>query len=714
MTALAAVPLLVLGPGAAPASAAPLPGGLGPCVPGDCPDPFPGINNGPIAGRDNAISMFVGDDFLVRGSAAEAEGRVVVLDDFDMNKDAQASQAYNVGEAGVGSRVAPPVGADWLTTGGDITVATGQQVLAEAGVVRYAGSLTGTVEATLTQDDAAVTPYTALRDELTTASHCYARVDGAPRTPTGTAVNQGFQTLFTGDGTSALQVFNVDFNLTGPSGAQQGIVFAGIPDDATILVNIVGANRTLNTYSGGIDDATDPLNAYRERLLWNIPDATTVNLTGTGQFQGSFLIGEQSSATTVTLPGINGRFFTTGSLTHTSAATGGGGQEFHAYPFNGDLPDCTTPQPVTGAVEVLKTDSETDAALPGATFQLWEETNGTAGLQTDGATPDTTVGASCTTDAEGTCSRTVETGTYYWQETEAPDGYDLPDPAVFGPLVLTEENADTGVSVTATNTSTPTDPTTGSVEVLKTDSETDAALPGATFQLWEETNGTAGLQTDGATPDTTVGASCTTDAEGTCSRTVETGTYYWQETEAPDGYDLPDPAVFGPLVLTEENADTGVSVTATNTSTPIPPGPGTVKLLKTDADSGRPLPGATFELWEETNGREDLQTGGSDPDTRVGTACTTNGAGLCSFDDLDHGTYYLRETGVPDGYVLPGDPVAGPYVVSGDQEVVIARLANDRDDKPCKDTGYGYGYGHGHGDDAYGSCPGRKGYAGAA
>ncbi|MFJ1743367.1 choice-of-anchor A family protein [Streptomyces microflavus] len=714
MTAFAAVPLLVLGPGAVPASAAPLPGGLGPCVPGDCPDPFPGINNGPIAGRDNAINLFVGDDFLVRGSAAEAEGRVVVLDDFDMNKDAQAGQAYNVGEVGVGSRVPPPVGADWLTTGGDITVATGQRVLAEAGVVRYAGTLTGTVEATLIQDDAAVAPYAALRDELTTASRCYARVDGAPRTPTGTAVNQGTQTLFTGDGTSALHVFNVDFDLTGPSGAQQGIVFAGIPDGATILVNIVGANRTLNTYSGGIDDATDPLNAYRERLLWNIPDATTVNLNGTGQFQGSFLVGEQSSSTTVTLPGVNGRFFTTGSLTHTSAATGGGGQEFHAYPFNGDLPDCTTPPPVTGAVEVLKTDSETGAALPGASFQLWEETNGTPGLQTGGGDPDTSVGASCTTDAEGACSRTVETGTYYWQETAAPDGYDLPDPAVFGPLVLTDENASAGVSVTAANTRTPIDPTTGVVKVLKTDSETGAALPGASFQLWEETNGTPGLQTGGGDPDTSVGASCTTDAGGACSRTVETGTYYWQETAAPDGYDLPDPAVFGPLVLTEENASAGVSVTATNTRTPVPPDTGTVKLLKTDADSGRPLPGATFELWEETNGREGLQTGGSDPDTRVGTSCTTNGAGRCSFGDLDHGTYYLRETGVPDGYVLPGDPVSGPYVVSGDQEVVIARLANSRDDKPCEDTDYGYGYGHGGGDDAYGSCPGRKGHAGAA
>lgn len=597
--ALAAAPVLLLGPGAASAVAEPLPGGLGPCVPGDCPDPFPGINNGPIAGRDNAISIFVGDDFRVRGSAAEAEGRVVVLDAFDMDKDAQASQIYNVGEAGVSSRVAPPAGSDWLTTGGDITVATGQRLLAEEGVVRYAGTLTGTVEATLAADPDAAGPYTALRDQLTAASRCYARVDGAPRTPTGTAVNQDGQTLFTGDGTSQLQVFNVDFDMAGSTGGQVGVAFAGIPDGATILVNVLGADRTINTYSGGIDDSTDPLNAYRERLLWNFPDATSVELAGTGQFQGSFLIGEQTSTTTVTLPGVNGRFFTTGSLVHTSAATGGGGQEFHAYPFDGDLPDCD----------------------------------------------DTPV------------------------------------------------------------------PTTGAVSVTKRDADTGAALPGATFRLWEETNGTAGLQTGGTDPDTQVGAACTTGADGVCTRTVETGAYYWQETQAPDGYRLPEPAVFGPLVLTDGNATEGVSVTAVNSRSPIPEGNGSVKILKSDADSHLPLRGATFELWQETNGRDGLQTGAVDPDTLIGTPCTTNVGGLCSFDGLDDGTYYLRETGVPDGYVLPADPVAGPYVIGESQQVVIVRLDNSRDDDPCEDEGYGdegygdHGYGdQGYGDEGYGSC----------
>ncbi|MFG3489904.1 choice-of-anchor A family protein [Streptomyces sp. NPDC047972] len=718
---LVAVPALMLGPAASTALAAPLPGGLGPCVPGDCPDEFPEIDNGAIAGRDNAINIFVGDDFLVRGRAAEAEGRVVVLDDFDQNKDAAAGGTYNLGIVGVGSRVPPPDGSDFLTTGGGVTVAAGQTldtkggIVEEQGIVRHAGAVSGTVTGTLVQDANAVAPYAGLRDQLTAASSCYARVDGSPRTPTGTAVNQGGQTLFTGDGTSQLQVFNVDFDLEGPNG-QQGIVFANIPDTATILVNVLGETRRLTTYSGGIDDDTDPLNAYRERLLWNFPDATSVNLAGTGQFQGSFLIGNQTSSTTVTLPGINGRFFTTGSLTHTSAATGGGGQEFHAYPFNGDLPNCDGTNTVTGEVRVLKTDASSGAALPGATFRLWRESNGTAGLQTSGTDPDTQVGEACTTGADGVCERTVETGTYYWQETAAPDGYDLPSPAVFGPLVLTEANAEAGVSVPAANTPSTTPATTGEVRVLKTDASSGAALPGATFQLWRESNGTAGLQTSGTDPDTQVGEACTTGADGVCERTVETGTYYWQETAAPDGYDLPSPAVFGPLVLTEANAEAGVSVTAANSRTPVPPGTGSVKLLKSDADSGLPLPGATFELWEETNGRTGLQTDGTPPDTRVGTSCTTDRAGLCSFGELEYGTYYLKETAVPDGYVLPADPVTGPYTLDADQRLVVARLDNSRGEDPCEDGGYGdEGYGDpGYGDQGYGSCLRGKARAGTA
>ncbi|MCW5252673.1 SpaA isopeptide-forming pilin-related protein [Streptomyces sp. SHP 1-2] len=654
-------PALVVGVGVAPAQAAPLPGGLGPCVQGDCPDPFPGINNGPFAGRDNGINIFVGDDFLVRGRAVEAEGRVVVLDDFDMDKDTTGGAIYNIGIVGVGSRVPPPDGADFLTTGGDITVAAGQRLIAEGGVVRYAGTLTGTVDGELVQDPNAAQPYIPLRGQLTAASQCYARVDGAPRPATGTAVNQGFQTLFTGDGTSAIQVFNVDFDLTGPGGGQQGLAFEDIPANATILVNIVGANRVINTYSGGLDDATDPINAYRERLLWNFPDATTVDLVGSGQFQGSVLVGQPESMTTVSLPGVNGRFLTSGSLTHTSAQTG---VEFHAYPFDGDLPDCGEPQPVTGEVRVEKTDAETGDPLAGADFELWEETNGVPGLQTTGAAPDTQVGDTCTTGDNGLCTRTVETGTYYWLETAAPDGYELPDPNVFGPLVLTEANAPDGVQVTAENTPSGPFTRTGEVRVEKTDADTGDPLAGAKFELWEETNGVPGLQTTGADPDTQTGDVCTTDADGLCTRTVEIGTYYWLETAAPDGYELPDPNVFGPLVLTEANAPDGVQVEAANTASGEPqPVTGEVRVEKVDANTGNPLEGAEFELWEETNGVPGLQTTGADPDTQVGGSCVTGTGGACS-RTVEPGTFYWLETAAPDGYELPDPNVFGPLVLT--------------------------------------------------
>ncbi|WP_405406676.1 SpaA isopeptide-forming pilin-related protein [Streptomyces sp. NBC_01104] len=684
------VPAFTLGLSAAPAAAAPLPGGLGPCVPGDCPDPFPPINNGDFAGRDDAINIYVGDDFLVRGRAAEAEGRVVVLDDFDQDKDPEAGGSYNLGIVGVGSRVPPPVDSDFLTTGGDVTIADGQTLdttgglVDEVGTVRYAGTQTGTVTGALVQDPDAAAPYVGLRDQLTDASQCYARPGGQLRTPTGTAVNQGTQTLFTGDGTSALQVFNVDFDLTADGGGQQGVVFDpdSIPDDATILVNVIGADRAINTYSGGIAD-TDPLNAYRERLLWNFPDATTVDLAGTGQFQGSFLMGEQSSMTTVSLPGVNGRFFTTGSVTHTSSATGGGGQEFHAYPFNGDLPDCDGPQPVTGEVRVLKTDAETGDPLAGADFELWRETNGVDGLQTTGTDPDTLVDT-CTTPSNGVCAETTTVGTYYWRETAAPEGYELPDPDVFGPLVLTEDNADAGVQVEATNTEEPVPPVTGEVRVLKTDAETGDPLAGADFELWRETNGVDGLQTTGADPDTLV-TTCTTPANGVCAETTTPGTYYWQETQAPEGYEMPDPAVFGPLVLTEDNADAGVQAEAANTEEPVPPVTGSLTLEKTDAKNGQPLAGAVFELWRETNDVPGLQTAGTNPDTLADAGCSTDDTGECTFDDLPLGEYYLRETAVPEGYVLPANPVSGPFEVTeaNSSQGVTVELSNERGE-PCK------------------------------
>ncbi|MFD5324236.1 choice-of-anchor A family protein [Streptomyces sp. NPDC127092] len=389
-----------------------LPGGLGPCIPGTppCPTPYPDIDNKDVVGRDNNINVFVGGDFLVREAAAEAEGKVVVLGAFDQKKRAGVSQVYNVGVAGVGSRVPPDNGTDFLTAGGDVTVATGQRLLAEEGtvhgVVRYGGTLTGTVSPKAVADPRAAAPYTGLRDRLTVASRCYAYVEGRPRTATGTAVNKDYETVFTGDGKSALQVFHVDFDLESKAGGSQGLRFTGIPKDATVLVNVLGADRTIDTYVNGFQAG------LRERLLWNFPDATDVLFEGSGQFEGSVLVADRTSVSTVTMPGMNGRFYTSGSLTHASRVGGGGGQELHAYPFDGDLPKCdeTGPTP-TPTPDPTPTPSPTPTPTDsGGTDGGTADGGATDGGTTDGGTTDGGATDGGNTDGGGTDGGSADGG----------------------------------------------------------------------------------------------------------------------------------------------------------------------------------------------------------------------------------------------------------------------------------------------------------------
>ncbi|MGE7388493.1 choice-of-anchor A family protein [Streptomyces sp. NPDC004126] len=684
---------LAAGPGTEPPATArtlraPLPGGLGPCIPGGtaagegCPNPYPEPGNWvPFPGRDQNINVFVGGDMLVRLGAAEAEGKVVVLGDFDMNKTAGV---YNVGIAGVGSRVPPPDGSSFLTTGGDVTVARGQTLLADGGKVTYAGSLTGNVTGTHDPQSNAADPYTRLRGALTTASTCYAFPEGAPRTATGRAVYSDQETVFTGDGRSPLQVFNVDFDLAGPSGRQQTLRFAGIPENATVLVNVTGESPVLR-----VNNALLPA-GLRERLLWNFPNAETATIAGSAQLGGSVLIGPQASVADVSMIGMNGRFFTAGSITHTSpTATTGLGAEFHAYPFNGDLPDCAPVPPTRGSVSVIKHD-ENGRALPGAKFELWKEANGRDGLQYEGTGELDTKVADCTTGDDGLCAREEELGTYYWRETAPPTGYDLPAQPVHT-LVLTAENAAQGVRWTAVNTKTPVPPDESARVVLrKIDKDTGEPLPGAKFELWRESNGTAGLQT-GTTPDTLLGdGACTTDERGTCTVELPVGQgYYWREVGLPAGYERPGDPVTAFDVELGENEEY-VIVTVPNKKEDEDPA-GVIKVLKKDAKTKRPLRGAEFELWRETGKAVGLQRGGGNADERVGDECTTGRDGVCAFDGLPDGSYYVVEVDVPDGYVLPRDPVTGPLTLDGRTPghriavTLLNKRAHDGQTCHCKD-----------------------------
>ncbi|WP_344336032.1 choice-of-anchor A family protein, partial [Kitasatospora putterlickiae] len=328
-------------------SAAPLAPPLGACSGPDCPATWPPVNNGDFTGRDATITVFTGGSYLVTGRAAEAEGKIVTLGDFTVDKS-QGGGAFNAGVVGVGSRVVPPNGSDFLTVGGDVTVQPGNSLLIGGsdsqgtafGNLRYAGALTGTVNIDPTgqaiQDANAAAPYQSVLTQIEEVSACVGTA-----TATGTVALTSSEATFTGDGTSMKQVFNVTGNLTSPTGGQIGLVFANIPAGATVVINMLSADPVINTYTGtGLPG--DPTTDMRSKLMWNFPTATSARINGSAQFQGSVMAGNPAGTTTIDMPGMNGRVYLAGNLVQ----TGNGGYEIHSYPFDGDLPDCAvTPSP---------------------------------------------------------------------------------------------------------------------------------------------------------------------------------------------------------------------------------------------------------------------------------------------------------------------------------------------------------------------------------
>ncbi|MGX4732823.1 SdrD B-like domain-containing protein [Kitasatospora griseola] len=141
-----------------------------------------------------------------------------------------------------------------------------------------------------------------------------------------------------------------------------------------------------------------------------------------------------------------------GTYVERALTTGGPGQNDHTFDFGFVQQQ--------GALRLVKNDQD-GKPLPGAVFQLWRETNGTDGLQTDGDKADTKVGEPCTTADDGTCTApAVDKGTYYWQEVTQPKGYQTPEQPVLGPIVLDDDHLDDGITTTAVNKLIPPPPTT--------------------------------------------------------------------------------------------------------------------------------------------------------------------------------------------------------------------------------------------------------------
>lgn len=243
-------------------------------------------------------------------------------------------------------------------------------------------------------------------------------------------------------------------------------------------------------------------------------------------------------------------------------------------------------------------------------------------------------------------------GTYYVQETKAPDGY-VRDTGVYRVVVdseipvttyLKEDNTSDNLIIINRKFNAPY----VSFKIRKIDDETAAPLADAVFELYRDGSAT--------------GITAVTGSDGIAyfkrirvEDDPEESTYEIREVLVPAGYvdtaaapialgnrgnlnQYADPLINGGANLTDDEIlwVNGSESAATVGNTPMK---GKIWITKTGLTSDVLLAGAEFTLYRE------------DKTTVVGTA-TTNESGIAAFDDLPRGTYYLRETGAPKGYTL--------------------------------------------------------------
>ena len=356
-------------------------------------------------------------------------------------------------------------------------------------------------------------------------------------------------------------------------------------------------------------------------------------------------------------------------------------------------------------VNVYKVDSISGKALAGATFALMAGEDITVGTITIKAG---TVLETAVSGSDGYVNFTTDLPLgfkYQVKETEAPENYELSDEVFEFTATAASGNSTTYThSFTCKNDHGPNWEEPGKITVTKTD-ENGNPLAGAVFKLeYSANNGTTwapvyysvealgGNYLVGATTSSVTNGTLTTDASGVIvfSELKADGNvmYRLTETQAPDGYTLPDdPVIFrGTLPVADATAPGGtdyeIEFTVVNE---FKPGSLTVKKVST---FGIALAGATYLLEYSTDdGATWANIKAADPGQSTPKVGTTTATGLSGgtltttastnpvvFSDLRaDGTvkYRLTEVKAPDGYDLVTETIYEGYLPleNGDDDV---------------------------------------------
>ncbi|MCI5481396.1 MAG: hypothetical protein MR416_09505 [Lachnospiraceae bacterium] len=290
-------------------------------------------------------------------------------------------------------------------------------------------------------------------------------------------------------------------------------------------------------------------------------------------------------------------------------------------------------EPVTGSLTIVKRD-EADATklLSGAEFKVYRK--GDYQLSGDQAKALYTV----STNSDGTVTiRDIPFGDYAVVETVAPAGYERSAEPQYFSIFSSDETVSLDVRLEFTN-----EKSHYVLEISKVDAESGIYLSGAKFVVYAA-NFNMEVETD--------------ETGKVVVEVPAPGTYQVVEIGAPDGHTI-DPQVY--QVIVEEHTPVGAEAKAQFVSKDYPT---RVSLNKVD-ENGETLEGATFRIYEE-NGGAPVSFVQGEQGIYVyspGSDLTDIPAGSAVIEQLPFGSYILRETETPDGYMALGDIA---FTVSG-------------------------------------------------
>lgn len=306
-----------------------------------------------------------------------------------------------------------------------------------------------------------------------------------------------------------------------------------------------------------------------------------------------------------------------------------------------------------GKIKVIKVDANDNTkVIPNVSFEIYNENNELVDK--------------VNTDHNGEAiSKNLDFGKYYIKEVTTPSGYVINTKSIT--VELTKDNSIQGTTIkTVIVENTPIQ---GIIKVIKIEKDNrERTLPGAQFDVYDE-NGKL-IQ------------KLTTDENGEASTNkLPLGKYTIKETQAPNGYvrtntpfeveltegDKTSPVVYTSLKVENKKVDVYYY--------------GKIELIKIDSKTNAVLSGAEFEV---TAGEDIYEENKVFSKGDVVCKLITDANGKANTNILPVGTYIIRETKAPEGYLISLEKHTVTLTANSNQELSleVVTIKNEKEEIP--------------------------------